>query len=167
MGPDGAAWAFAMAKARPVKHDDPVFFGRLGDKSAGCKILNDPRIAVQQDKRFALALLDVVQSETAYLYEFSTRWIFPFRSCAMARFIRAKAARAATTNTALDTARCRANTGTDDWAKPCDDLKLSMSKDPSDPNSKEPDAFVALQQRQPCLSRFVPRSLLAVPSDFR
>src|ERR1700733_1819310 len=75
---------------------------------------------------------------------------------AVARFTRTEAARAATNNTAPAATPYRADAGTNEWATRCDALKLGISWNPNDPSSKRPDAHVALQQRQPRASRFVP-----------
>ena len=76
--PDRAPRAMAVTEARPVKNDDPISSSRPLDQTATGKILDHTRIAVQQDQRFTLAFLDVVEPHAFNLNEFSSWRIFTF-----------------------------------------------------------------------------------------
>ena len=76
--PDRAPRPIAVAEARPVKNDDPISSGRPLDQTATGKILDHARIAVQQDQRFTLAFLDVVEAHAFNLNEFSSGRIVTF-----------------------------------------------------------------------------------------
>ena len=74
-GPDGAAGSLAVAISRTVERDHPVFLRRHVDEAARLEILNHAAVTVQQDQRFAAALIEIVESNAIHYDEFAKRRI--------------------------------------------------------------------------------------------
>jgi hypothetical protein len=77
--PDGPTRAVAVAKAWPIKNDDPVSSDRHLDKAARSRVLNHACVAMQQNQGLAFAVVDVVEATTSHFHELSDGWVVTLR----------------------------------------------------------------------------------------
>ena len=78
--PDRAARPLAVTVSGAVERDHPIGPGRHVDQAAGFEILNHAAVPMQQDQRFSLPPLHVMQSNALHRDELASRWVRPFRT---------------------------------------------------------------------------------------
>jgi hypothetical protein len=72
-----------MTEARAIDGDDAISLGQPLDYPANLKILHHGAVAVQQDKGWPLAPLEVMEADPFDIEEAADRWVLPLRqTCA-------------------------------------------------------------------------------------
>jgi hypothetical protein len=68
-----------MTEPWSIENNDAILLRGLLDEAAGNEILHHAAISMQQDERFALTRLPIVQAQTSHLDK-APRWVPPFRA---------------------------------------------------------------------------------------
>src|SRR5215203_7349090 len=78
--PDRASRTLAVAVSWAVERDYSIRLGGCLYEPARREILNHAAVAVQEDQRLALSLLEIMQANSINLYELAHRWVAALRS---------------------------------------------------------------------------------------